>query len=1149
MNNLGTKYNDSYRNVFPLPLPDKFYDRVYVNLDVHTLNSLFYGQTGFIFFINAVLRDKQSQYDRETGNPAFCYAGCGKQEELMEGQSVEITQTMRDAWAYLKTAIIEPPKSKVSSSLFEKFRSEEYSIKDACKIYKLYDDYFNKPAESYTKEQEAEKAIVEGYFNIQEDVFISLPLIGYGELDGIIHLVFRRSLLKEIPYYTEGDTHLSEKVIKGLLMSYTHWYEEIFLDWELEGENIEKIGSIREFMTKTVFEAGDKFYERVQGSKAQVFKDLSLAKYYIGNLYSYKERLERNKSIPGKIYQQYVTNAVTSILIDSYAHNVSAHALSTLAWWYLRRAGQLKEEEALWEPIFNNLKKDKYIKEDLSWIVGLENQLKDRRDMRIKSGEIEEDRTEQKELLPIRPEDGKAIIEYPGSLSREFAQLLRFLTEKGAFWSGVTRDANIGGKISSLYSVLWYDFIRNPLYLGTIAKTEDIMKIRIRVVLYDPEPEGWRPNETNWHLKNFQPKNSDIFAEVDLKNPRTDLAEKKERSPHEEVLSVFVKKGENFGYLRDKLKDIKLFFPGGVVGRHAFYTMIENEIRNVKHYNREELKVLQEEGLTVAIGVQPCSLHNSQGKEIYRMSVWLDTPTRLYDKEKKQHLLEQKWNTLKGEIFAPDNYAAMLGGTYQDKVCACFLFNSNFSQVQRGDRNRYRDQSKDTGRDRRYFPWVRPACSPLDGPVGVHRDYKISYSNPTKNSEDGEEMAQLPENLPEKGYLKKVFYMWKGERMLEWDVMKKQIPQQDGTLEESWENPSRFSIVHLPEKLKEEERLTAIDELRREKGIVRIAEGVLEGEKPEERFESAYIRWLGDFYQKEVYVMRIEKDSDLVVSLVYDGRNKKRPEFYYCDETKRGVKSPIPIDLNDYLVEAIKNGAANEVSIDLAHGGESKNVVHYRNHGILRNYFFVQEGTWECSEIGKMMELFEVLATKVCVFDNRIYQRLRLDESSDSEAAKASQHFMRNQLRLAVHKETLPTDKDKIEEGIPIWLQSLDKEQRQFVKDCHFVVMHLSFIESILQKEEKEAKSGESDIIALFLGKYLLPYIGQRENLFFVVTTGRGRNQWWSSLNKPEYKENGYTRMTLFRPVESLLSAVENATGIGDDVELKYRIVKIMFGS
>jgi hypothetical protein len=37
--------------------------------------------------------------------------------------------------------------------------------------------------------------------------------------------------------------------------------------------------------------------------------------------------------------------------------------------------------------------------------------------------------------------------------------------------------------------------------------------------------------------------------------------------------------------------------------------------------------------------------------------------------------------------------------------------------------------------------------------------------------------------------------------------------------------------------------------------------------------------------------------------------------------------------------------------------------------------------------------------------------------------------------------------------------------------------------------------------------------------------------------------------MTLFRAVESLLSAVENATGIGDDVELKYRIVKIMFGS
>ena len=81
-------------------------------------------------------------------------------------------------------------------------------------------------------------------------------------------------------------------------------------------------------------------------------------------------------------------------------------------------------------------------------------------------------------------------------------QLLRFLTEKGAYWSGVARDANVGGKVSSLYSVLWYDFINNPFFVGTIAKTEDILKIHIRIILYNhPVGEEQISNKTLYHDK------------------------------------------------------------------------------------------------------------------------------------------------------------------------------------------------------------------------------------------------------------------------------------------------------------------------------------------------------------------------------------------------------------------------------------------------------------------------------------------------------------------------------------------------------------------------------------------------------------------------------------------------------------------------
>jgi hypothetical protein len=70
-----------------------------------------------------------------------------------------------------------------------------------------------------------------------------------------------------------------------------------------------------------------------------------------------------------------------------------------------------------------------------------------------------------------------------------------------------------------------------------------------------------------------------------------------------------------------------------------------------------------------------------------------------------------------------------------------------------------------------------------------------------------------------------------------------------------------------------------------------------------------------------------------------------------------------------------------------------------------------------------------------------------------------------------------------------------------------------------------------------------------RDNLgdtfFLVITSGRGRTEWWKTLdNKPHLKN-----FTTFRPVESLIDAVEKATIKNDDIELKYNLVKILFGS
>lgn len=125
---------------------------------------------------------------------------------------------------------------------------------------------------------------------------------------------------------------------------------------------------------------------------------------------------------------------------------------------------------------------------------------------------------------------------------------------------------------------------------------------------------------------------------------------------------------------------------------------------------------------------------------------------------------------------------------------------------------------------------------------------------------------------------------------------------------------------------------------------------------------------------------------------------------------------------------------------------------------------------------------------------------------------------------------------------------------RSYVKECHFLVIHLSYIEAIV-KEDKNTTNGNEEnghdtTVVRFIKKHIAPWLADRENFFLVIATGRGRNEWWSGLDRmKEENMQQYTRFTLFRPVEAILEAVENSIGMQDDVELKYRITKILYGS
>lgn len=1169
------KYNDpEWRNVFAIPQSDVFFNLLQDRLHTSVENFLTRGDTRFTIFLNAIGRKAPQRY-RRNESPKFIYAGVTKQRLLLrenfsdrwKKEAIPI-ESLNKQWHTLEKTAVDVKSSKVSSEFYIRILDGSFKLEHTCKINTLK-DYFAIPSQGHEELQIAEKKIIQEYFSIEEDIFISIPLIGFGEIDGVAHIVLKKEL---IAHHTQtlrkdenDETHpyLTEDLLWLLIRSFIIEYEGIFLDWDQAAEEtVGKITAIQEFVLRTVFEGDEYFNQRLEHkNRPIILRELGLKAYYKRHAEYFRERFELAAGVPSKIYQQYITNAVTAILIDSYAHNVSAHALSTLAWWFYRQADILRDEELDWEAMFDYLKDDADI--DPVILSSFRQVIEGREEKRILANKNEDKKGQRQHVAQIkgdaraiRAEDGREIIRYPGSMARELAQLLRFLTEKGAFWSGVTRDINIGGKVSSLYSTLWYDFLNNPLYLGAIAKTEDIMRIKLRIVLYEPEPLADREETTTYHTKHYQRENSGIFAEVDLANPRPTLHAEEAITPHDKTMSVFVKKGESFEHFREKLKNVKIYFPGGVVGRHAFYTMIENEIRNVKHYSREELQIMQKEGLTVVIGIQPWSLRPTNKLEVYRISVWLDTPTRL--RIDGEHLIQRKWDTLEGKPFNEDTYVPQLGGTSQDKVCGGFLVNDNFSSVQRGDRDPSRDKSKDSEFHKRHYPWVRPACSPEekdgDSTICTHIDYKISYNNPTefKTIEDPNdphrdpealdkiEIPILDENIPARGYLKKIFYMWRGERVLEWSEA-----FINNVNAASWDNPSRYNLVYLPEQLatpKQDALGQEIDPLyilRRKEGIVRVAIGKLTATDENTRHAEGYKLWLHTLLGKDKdlhaqVIMREGNQPRHVLAL----QKKESGELHFVKEgSVSGQRfSPLAMQVfastdetNRMLIAHRENDATKKEEL----------CIRYRNHGIYKSQFIPDGAPPHSEDDTLMMELFEVLATKICIFDNRAYHRMRLDK----DLISGYQDFLREKLKLAVFKETTPSPDSEYKK----WSDSLKKEELTFISNCHFLVMHLSYIESILPSEIPNLPAEDRSNVGLFIQKYILPLVGERENFFFVVTTGRGRNEWWTSLDQGDYRD--FSKFTIFRPVESLLTAIENSVSMKDDFELKYRIAKVMYGS
>lgn len=962
------------------------------------------------------LLDRSGKYKNEV----LIYAGADKQRSLLEEyRNVEKRDKSLDKyWNYLSTNVLRRDMREIETfRFFDQFIKHQLSLKDI-KLGTLK-SYFKEISNEF---QRNERPVLTKYFNVSRDLYLSIPIIKFGSFEGVAHIIFKQ---------VDKNKLNNPAAIKRLIKFFAMEYEGLLLDWDVVGENIEKRSTIKYDQLDT-----DTFYI----NKNPILSELKYNNYYRNSNKYLSNRLEQNNIIPNKILEQkeqikeqHRRTAIITILIDSYAHNISAHSLTALNWWLRERAAFIDGDS-----------------KQLSELTMTNNPLLPNPDVDI-YGDV--------------------------PLAKEIQPLFKFLLEKGAFWSGITRQTNFAGKISSLYSILWYDFIGNPLYLGTIANSEKVNKIKLNLTIFEEEINNGNKYKNKKRIKKIGRKLLDgTFVEIDLKEFRKAKAESAEENS-----SVFIRKGTKFDVFKKELEEYKAFFPGGVVGKHAFFTLLENEIRNIKHYDEKELKKMQEKGLTLNLSIhQRYVLPKQDGKrakELFKIGVWLKHPVDL-----DADLVVKRLDGLRGDIITDETYQPRLGGTFQDKICAAMLFNNEFSSV----------QNKNTSkRDEVYFPWIKAASSALeDNNNGEVIDFEISSRNYSKTSKK----ALQKSYKPHKGYLKKYFHLWKGA-----DIYHICDEKEDF----SWENLARFKFVYLGHAFQDQ-----YNDLKR-RGVIRI----LNQEDEQQTLADAYQDWLTQWAGKKPIAIEFHENKTPVGRIIY---RDQELQFMNAREIEDH-------DLDDDWYDGYMK-IKNKTILRIEHGGRvSKrgDMCNYRTHGILLKNICQSDSLARTKSIDPIAlnELFESLISSITIFDKRLIGRIPSNKLN----------FYKNTLKI-----------DFKQESVRDW----NKLKRNKFKDTNFLVLHLSFIEKMKDANGKEY--GEEGI-----GRFIEEQIVQgrdieemKKNFVLVITTGRGRREWWDNLLKTPY-----TCFTTFRPIESLISSIEDAIQMKDDIDLKYNFTKVLFGS
>ncbi|MCB0851774.1 MAG: hypothetical protein KDD63_06120, partial [Bacteroidetes bacterium] len=796
---------------------------------------------------------------------------------------------------------VEKNEDFIIYKIYHQFDSLNPDAKDGPLVPKMFEQYIGKAkdlaveTDEITKFKKAEELYIAFLINElkwEKPEFLPVPVISRGNLAGVAYLLFDRDKLRtRTPSLKKAGLNAN---YRQLILQLTREYESILLEskfleyglkpedplmdyWEVVQDLIHSSDPIfkRKIKYDFLYDFGE-WYPVIMSNKFLL--DLGYDEYYM-HLFAV---LSKESKYVQDSKRDRIKMAIIAIIVDSFAHNVGAHCLVALKWWFeirykiaskkFPKTGDLHlvshlDIKKLADDIVDNMEGTL---EFHSFMDRLDhtvdpNNVSFLNVIRFMTAEIQQD------ILRFENEAKTKNSRFPLPVAHAIFHFFRYLRDKSAFWSGVARDTIFSGQIRS-WPALLRDFLNNTLFLGTITHSEGINKIHVHIEILGKDGKIIEGGE--YARINLEVMKREKAEAMEEKNTKP-LPYKKDPQGYSEY--GFLRMGKQFKQIQLELEKLdQVFLPNGVIGQQALYTMFENTLRNIKHY-KPQLKAISKGGIKLFISIQETRFAKRLKKKekpaltedycLFKVGTWLHHPQKLTNHLGAYMNGEQEPFLEKGAIIEAHTQQLarrvvdqkgqpILGGSSQDKVCASMLMNNTFFSI---------DEMNIQEIKRQYYPYVYSTSEKFNDPGErikgfqpksrfLHKCYNpnlIHTNSVIRKARYQEEVKKYIDEVEEeggKGTIQKFFHLWKGKR---YAVLKDNFDRET-------ENLSRFGILAadnyqgLPFRTQGrlEDRKETAEYVLRNQGVIRIIEAkeeITHISDPDKQFIAAAETWLTDW--------------------------------------------------------------------------------------------------------------------------------------------------------------------------------------------------------------------------------------------------------------------------------------------------------------